>query len=65
MANCNYIKWSKANGINQYISVNTFSGTRRKADDKFELMNFYMDIDLKKLVLIKNYIISQIINMNL
>lgn len=49
MVNSNYIKWSKANGINQYISVNTFSGTRRKVDDKFELMNFYIDIDLKEI----------------
>lgn len=49
MAKSNYIKWSKANGIDQYISVNTFSGTRRKADDKFELMNFYIDIDLKEI----------------
>lgn len=47
--NSNYIKGSKSNGIDQYISVNTFSGTRRKADDKFELMNYYMDIDLKEI----------------
>ena len=48
-SNGNYIKWSKTNGIDKYKSVNTFSGYRRRSDDKFELMNFYLDLDFKDL----------------
>lgn len=48
-SNGNFINWSKTNGIDKYKSVNTFSGYRRRSEDKFELMNFYLDLDFKDL----------------
>lgn len=48
-SNGNFINFSKTNGIDKYKSVNTFSGYRRRSDDKFELMNFYLDLDFKDL----------------
>lgn len=47
MARGNQVYWFKENGIDQYVSVNTFSGFQRRETKVFELKNFYLDIDFK------------------
>lgn len=51
--NGSFVKWNKDNGIDQYCSVNTINTwngytSSRKSENVFELMAFFVDIDVKK-----------------
>lgn len=47
MARGNQVYWFNQNGIDQYVSVNTFSVFKRRETKVFELKSFYLDIDFK------------------